>query len=116
MTVTTRRIGLYSWLLRAILLLQVVSNVTAAEKDDGKNVQTVQQRLTLASHLIQRMQGEEKAVLGAELEVFQTRFLEQIDEKLVEDSNSFFQRVVSTYRKLTPMRGEIDNGDRKSVV
>ena len=86
-------------LCRLALVVPLMASVSAAEEEDGKNLQTVQQRLTIASHMIQRMQGESKAVFGAELEGLQTRFLERVDKQLVEDSNAFFERVMSTYRQ-----------------
>jgi len=86
-------------LWRSALLLTFASAVTAEVSPAGKIVQAVEQRLTLASHLIHRMpEGADRQSFAAELEGFQTRFLEQIDELLADDANAFFQRVVVSYR------------------
>jgi hypothetical protein len=81
-------------------LLLTFSSVASAEvSPEGKIVQAVEQRLTLASHMIQRMpEGTDRQSFAAELETFQSRFLEQIDQLLADDANAFFQRVMVSYR------------------
>lgn len=86
-------------LWRSALLLTCTSAGSAEVSPEGKIVQAVEQRLTLASHMIERMpEGADRQSFAAELEVFQTRFLEQIDKLLADDANAFFQRVMVSYR------------------
>jgi hypothetical protein len=86
-------------LWRSALLLTFASAVTAEVSPEGKLIQAVEQRLTLASHLIQRMpKGADRQSFDIELEAFQTRFLEQVDELLADDADAFFHRVVVSYR------------------
>ena len=91
-----------SWLLRTTLLLSMYPLATQVVAEPAKQVQTVQQRLTLASHLIERMRGAEKMAFVGELEELQTRFLVDVDEALANDTNTFFQRVVARYRESVP--------------
>ncbi len=89
-------------LWRSALLLTCTSAVSAEVSPEGKIVQAVEQRLTLASHMIQRMpEGADRQSFAAEHEVFQTRFLEHIDPVLAEDANAFFQRVMVSYRAVS---------------
>lgn len=86
-------------LWRSVLLLTVASAVSAGVSPEGKIIQAVEQRLTLISHLIERMpEGADRQYFVTELEAFQTRFLEKVDQLLADDANAFFQRVVASYR------------------
>jgi len=89
-------------LWRSALLLAIASAVSAEVPPEGKIIQAVEQRLTLASYLIQRMpERQDRQAFDAELEIFQTRFLEQVDEVLAADANAFFKRVMASYREVS---------------
>ena len=81
------------------LLLQIVTVAPASQEETRKRSRTVEHRLTLASHMIERMTEESRTMLAADLEDLQTRFLENIDQQLTDDANAFFQRVMIAYRE-----------------
>lgn len=88
---------------RVALLLTCASAATPAAGSEGKVIHAVEQRLTLASQLIQRMpDGAARQSFTAELETLQTRFLEKVDEVLGADANAFLQRVMAGYRTASP--------------
>jgi hypothetical protein len=88
---------------RAALLLTFASAAAAAVSPEGKVIHAVEQRLTLASQLIQRMpDGEARQSFATGLEALQTRFLERVDEVLAADANAFLQQVMAGYRAVAP--------------
>lgn len=93
--------------LVAMLLLPV--SFAAGQTEIGKNVRIVEQRLMLASHMIERMGSQDRGCLPRMLEALQTRFLEKIDDQLVTDSNAFFAQVMKRYRVRVSNRAETDN-------
>jgi hypothetical protein len=96
-------------LLGLVVLLPVV--VAAEEKDAemGRLIETIQQKLTLASLLIERMEGGDKARLAEALEGLQTRFLLQIDERLRDDVLAFLQTTMTAYRQASPQKPKADD-------
>jgi hypothetical protein len=82
--------------LVAMLVLPVSS--AAGQTEIGESVRIIEQRLMLASRMIERMASQDRGCLPRQLEVLQTRFLETIDDQLVKDSNVFFARVMKRYR------------------
>lgn len=96
-------------LLGLVVLLPVV--VAAEEKDAeiGRLIETIQQKLTLASLLIERMEGGEKVRLAEALEGLQTRFLLQIDERLRDDVLAFLQATMTAYRQASAQKPKVDD-------
>ncbi len=85
--------------LQTMLLLVLAQTANAAAPDDpARHVQIAEHRLTLASRMIEKMEGADRDPLAKELEVLQTRFLENVDEQLAIDSTAFFNRVMLQYR------------------
>lgn len=99
MTSDPRRAGTCSYLRKFLVVLPLLSGVSVAERDQGGQLKTVEHQLALSSYMIQRLGGEARRSLDAQLETLQTRFLEGVDEKLVEDAKAFMQRVISAYRQ-----------------
>lgn len=90
------------------LVLPLVMPASATQEDTRKNMRTAEHRLTLASHMIQRLSGKSRLELDAELEDLQARFLENVDQQLANDANAFFQRVMSVYRKANSSPKAVD--------
>jgi len=97
--------------LVAMLFLPV--SFAAGQTEIGKNVRIVEQRLMLASHMIERMGSQDRGCLSRMLEALQTRFLEKIDDQLVTDSNAFFAQVMKRYRVRESNRAGTDNALHK---
>ena len=108
-----RRCLWWGWLIRLALLMPLVSHAEVDGGDAKKQIATVQQRLTLAAHMLERMAPEERTGLIGELEGLQTRFLEAVDPALVEDSEAFFKRVVTSYRKVAAISKSTDESEKR---
>jgi len=93
--------------LVAMLFLPV--SFAAGQTEIGRNIRIVEQRLMLASHMIERMDSQDRGCLPRRLEALQTRFLEKIDDQLVMDSNAFFTEVMKRYRVRLINRAGTDN-------
>lgn len=95
--------------LKAMILLALSQAASGDQLDVGEYLRTVQHSLTLASHMIEKIDGPDRRALAEELESLQTRFLENIDEKLVTDSTAFFQHVMQRYRARLADRPKADD-------
>jgi len=97
--IPVRRAKLSELIRKSLLALLLLPQVAVpVQTDIGKNVRTIEQRLLLASRMIERMDSQDSGCLPRQLETLQTRFLEKIDDQLVTDSNAFFGRVMQRYR------------------
>ena len=97
-------------ILKSLVAMLVLPTSSAAGQTEiGKNVRIIEQRLMLASHMLERMEQQDRGCLPRQLDVLQTRFLERIDDKLVMDSNAFFARVMKRYRTRGGNRAGTDN-------
>lgn len=80
------------------LVLSLYSHAHAAGPDPGQQTRLIQQRLTLASHMIQRIGTQVDGALADELEALQGRFLLDGDKTLAADADAFFKKVMAVYR------------------
>lgn len=103
--------AMFKQIVALFLLPQLLA---AGQAEIGKSVRTIEQRLMLASHMIERMDQGDRGCLPRQLEALQARFLEEIDERLVADSHAFFGRVMRHYRALAGNRSGTDNALYKS--
>ena len=95
--------------LQAMILLALSLPTYGEQLDTARYVKTVQHSLTLASRMIEKIEGSDRLALAEELESLQTRFLENIDKKLAADSSAFFQHVMQRYKARLNVRPERDD-------
>lgn len=81
------------------LLFVCVQPESGAVPQDAILQRSVEQRLTLASHLIEKMaQSEKRRSLSDELGSLRARLLTSVDDSLPADANAFLRKVIGSYQ------------------